>query len=198
MEVFCKGFETLNKSPLLKTYSFKTHRVFLYATTGELRDQRQAIRGLIKDQLKALDIHLTPIELEQLKDLNHRPRFFSGFYVSVSHSKSMGVFAIGKGPCGVDVESKSRIRKALVERVSSREDVKNALEFPYLWTAKESAFKLLSPIHHSLKVLSEISKIHWQREGEGGWDFTIQNPIPVVGRTWDDGETIVSISLLKD
>lgn len=99
------------------------------------------------------------------KDIND---FFQGINVpprgqlSISHSPSGGAWVYSKKgeAIGIDVESKQRIQKRTVARVSSELELQEAPQPAYIWTGKEAVFKSLWPNNSNL-VISHIRLKNW-------------------------------------
>ena len=92
---------------------------------------------------------------------------FSNPLSSISHCPGGSGYAIAEGvqarSIGFDLEVLSRIRPAIVERVSTPGEVRAAPRSEALWVAKESAFKALNH-HWSLAVMAEARIGDWKVE----------------------------------
>ncbi|MBC86354.1 MAG: hypothetical protein CL677_04170 [Bdellovibrionaceae bacterium] len=100
-------------------------------------------------------------ELSTLKDLTQPPTL-SSYNLSLSHSGDYGGFIVTEKSvqCGFDMESKARIHKDLIARISSPEEMEEfGEEYRFIWAFKESCFKALNKnIHLKLVVELQFSK----------------------------------------
>lgn len=154
-------------SPELKHLSF-------YVFVSEIFSSRQAnsrllVRKEILNKLSELGF-FTENELLQsgwhnkISDLNFIPTKITiaqkTIYTSVSHCPTLGGFVLCSVPIGFDLEVASRLKPLTVARISTQEEMQRFSKYFYwLWPAKESAFKALSPLDQELKTLSQI-QIH--------------------------------------
>jgi hypothetical protein len=98
---------------------------------------------------------------------------------SISHATGAGGYAYLPElnyQIGFDVELRSRVRPALVNRICKNKDELLAARLPEnLWVAKESAFKALQG-ETQPKVISEIEIDHWTMHDQNIETFFIKNP----------------------
>ncbi len=91
--------------------------------------------------------------------------------LSISHSPAGGAWVFSK-KCegiGIDVESKQRIKKETVERISIDAEVSMAPKHSSVWTGKEAVFKSLWP-QNSDVVVSMIFLKSWKANSDF-WTF---------------------------
>lgn len=83
--------------------------------------------------------------------------------VSISHCPLAGGYALGSpnATLGFDLEDATRVRPAVVARVSLAHELTEAPSVPLLWTAKESAFKALRGVQQPA-VVSELKITGWR------------------------------------
>lgn len=137
------------------------------------QEYRYEIRRGLLDRLLALGHSVSALETASLLDLSRPPRI-EGWHISVSHCTEIGGFALARASqadagLGFDVETESRVRPALVARVSSPEELRQAPSPACLWAAKESLFKALDG---AVKLVSELTISSWQPLSvQGAWLF---------------------------
>jgi len=76
---------------------------------------------------------------------NGKPVLSNGQYISISHSGPFVVIAVWQEPVGIDIEKNQPKLKKIANRFISDEDYYNQQlnnELHWLWTAKESIYKL--------------------------------------------------------
>lgn len=130
---------------------------------------REALRkGLIRDLRDRGCLRET--DRTDLADLS-RPPELAGFGVSISHSPLLGGYLISeRARIGLDIEEKNRLRRDIVARVCSQDEIAAAPHWSFLWSAKEAAYKAL-PRDRQPPVISEISVLHWRTVGDGAWRY---------------------------
>jgi hypothetical protein len=137
------------------------------------QEYRHEIRRGLLARLLASGHSVSALETASLLDLSRPPRI-EGWRISVSHCAEIGGFALARASqadagLGFDVETESRVRPALVARVSSPEELHKAPSPACLWVAKESLFKALDG---AVKLVSELTISSWQPQGpQGAWLF---------------------------
>lgn len=117
---------------------------------------RHNIRAQLLLQLSELN-DTTPKNV--VFDLTKPPRLNS-YYVSISHSQTIGGFALSKKIIGFDIEDLSRVNETLIQRVAKKSP--EPPPFPAaLWCALEASFKAFSivadPVH-----FTEITVSDWE------------------------------------
>lgn len=127
---------------------------------------REAIRSSIAQtlvQLEAGDLHM-------LTDLKQHPRPMH-WSVSVSHTQEFGGWMAVPRPLqvGWDAELRSRIKKAIVDRVCSADEIEAAPEFAYLWCAKEAFFKSLED--EQPLAIPQLTIVDWKAAGANLWHW---------------------------
>lgn len=145
--------------------------IFLNPAWGNNRGLlREALRLALQDETWAAFVSTE--ELAAVLDLNHVPHF-SQISVSISHTASLGGFAISQRPVGFDLEAQSRISDRAVRRVSSDAEVAAAPSPAHLWVAKEAAYKAL---RHGQQpaVISDVEMVGWKLE-KNFWRFQVMN-----------------------
>ena len=95
--------------------------------------------------------------------------------ISISHGHQYSGFAWTKKPrrIGIDIESSSRIKPPLIERISSKEERERLLTPSYIWSAKEAAWKACQEIY-SIEVLSQIETHSWKQLKPQALQFKVQ------------------------
>ena len=100
---------------------------------------------------------------------------------------------------GFDLELKSRISTAIVQRVSTENEVSIAPDLKFIWCAKEAAFKALSAF---VTTVSDFEVVNWQSQNETGlWTYRITSKKTLVqthniGFVFQDSTQIYSIYFL--
>lgn len=131
-------------------------------------------RLLIRQYLKNyLQNRLTLPEHDQLMDLEWIPSF-PHTYISISHTKDMGLIATAPVPVGIDIESIARVQARAVARVSNPEEVTAAPTPAHLWAAKEAAFKALYSFDQP-SVVSQITIGDWRKIDSQTETFSLLN-----------------------
>jgi len=137
--------------------------IFLSANWGSLVDgHRNEIRTELYKKTKDasfLDLQKVP-KSEQ-------------FFVSISHSKSLGGYALHlKKEIGFDVEDTERIKPEIIKRISTGKDDKLFDQYTskYLWVIKEAAFKLMQG---ACDVMTEVEVQNFDKIGERSYLGTL-------------------------
>jgi hypothetical protein len=125
-------------------------------------DNRVKIRQAISDKTKHEDVH----------DLKSRPLLPNQF-VSISHCKSLGGFALADHPVGLDIEETQRVELKNALRIQNIHDDMNFPHPAALWAAKEAVFK--SYVKDQPDVLTQVSIKGWERESEGCYTFSCKS-----------------------
>jgi len=99
----------------------------------------------------------------RLLDLNIVPELPSGF-VSISHCRTLGGYALSKYPVGFDIEESSRVEWRFLERMWNPKDEKGPTAALH-WCAKEAVFKGLGAQQPA--VISDIGIHAWKPQGAG-------------------------------
>lgn len=103
----------------------------------------------------------------RLLDLNLVPELPSGF-VSISHCRTLGGYALSKYPVGFDIEETARVEWRFLERMWNPQDEKGPSAALH-WCAKEAVYKGLGV--HQPAVISDIGIQAWKPLG-AGYSFT--------------------------
>lgn len=82
-------------------------------------------------------------------------------YNSISHSQDIGIIAAADKNIGVDVEQISRVKEAVIARMSTEIEVKAAPDFACLWAAKEASFKALMNFKQPM-IMAGLQIGEWQ------------------------------------
>ncbi len=109
---------------------------------------RQNIRHCLATKLSS---HFSRVQLAQLYDLNRRPEA-SDRFISISHCKLLGGFALSQFRVGFDVEETQRISQAILKRVCDESELQDCPQLEFLWVAKEAGFKALSQEQPTLMI----------------------------------------------
>lgn len=137
--------------------------IFLSASWGSLVE---GYRNEIRTELYKKTKDASFLDLEKIPKSNN-------FFVSISHSKSLGGYALHlKKEIGFDVEDVSRISPDVIKRISNGRDHElfNEETGKYLWVIKEAAFKLMSG---SCDVMTEVEVKHFDKAGERSYLGTL-------------------------
>lgn len=78
------------------------------------------------------------------------------YYSSLSHTEELGLFVLDTAPIGVDYETKDRIKKEIIERVCTKEEMNLHTNIQLLWSIKEAAFKAI-PFIVQPKTMTDIT-----------------------------------------
>lgn len=115
-------------------------------------DLRKALYNFLKDKKN--------FAFEDVLDLRNVPQKIPvpgmDLYGSLSHTDTIGVFALDSLPVGVDFEDRTRVQKVLVERVCKAPEMKLNSNFQLLWSIKEASFKSI-PFIVQPKTITDIT-----------------------------------------
>jgi phosphopantetheinyl transferase (holo-ACP synthase) len=121
-------------------------------------NSRSALKNLLKkENFEVLDLQ-NDLQLNNFRELKNYP----DFYTSLSHTKELGAALLIKKSqvlaAGIDIEWSERILKEGTEKFYVNPHDQHQLLPIEIWTAKEAAFKALSPLHifPGVLVLSKI------------------------------------------
>jgi phosphopantetheinyl transferase (holo-ACP synthase) len=134
-----------------------THKIHHSAANGFINSRTALKHLLIQENLEVSHLE-TDLKLTNFRELHNYPLFFT----SLSHTKELGAAVLVKKSeamgIGIDIEWADREIKPGAEKFFVNEKDKNDLSLIELWTAKEAAFKALSPIgtYPGTLVLSKI------------------------------------------
>lgn len=134
-----------------------THEIY-HSNSDNFTNSRTALRNLLNRQgLQVLDFKID-LSLVNFRELTNYPKF----YTSLSHTKNLGAAVLAersevKG-IGIDIEWSDRIIKPGADKFYVNKEDQHKLSPIELWTAKEAAFKSLSPMNvfPGVLVLSKI------------------------------------------
>lgn len=158
-------------------------------------DHRQLIRD---DILKNFQTQLNSDEISSIQDLDSFPKTEKIFF-SISHNQDLGGYSVASLKHGFDLELKSRISTAIVQRVSTENEVSIAPDLKFIWCAKEAAFKALSTF---VTTVSDFEVVNWQSQNETGlWTYRITSKKTLeqthnIGFVFQDSTQIYSIYFL--
>lgn len=158
---------------------------------------RLMIRKHIVDTFKYL---LTPSECESVLDLKNIPTS-AQCYFSISHNLNNGGYAQSTSQIGFDLEDFNRVKPEVVQRVSTPHDIRQAPSTQYLWSAKESIFKLISQTIEKTNsdfVLSHINSISWNSSNLVDLFYTQYKQKAVIGALIKEENTIISIACFAE
>lgn len=84
--------------------------------------------------------------------------------ISLSHTRSMGAFAITEGTfdIGIDLEERPRLKNKVLERISSADERAICPSDEYLWVAKEACYKSLVN-HNQPQTMTQIKIEKWNK-----------------------------------
>jgi 4'-phosphopantetheinyl transferase EntD len=153
----------------------------------------QGHREKIRMDLKAALLEAGESEHPGLTDLRQPPRP-AKFSVSISHTQGFGAWIACARPqrIGLDIESRARIKREIVARVSTPSELAAAPRFEYLWCAKEAYFKAME--NDQPATISHLEVSGW-RERDGLFTFTGGKAISVEGFVLEFSPYILAIAL---
>jgi len=129
-----------------------------HSTADSFTNSRMALKKLLNNKgLEVLDLKLD-LALNNYRELPHYPQF----YISLSHTKEIGAAVLVEKTyvcgIGIDIEWEQRTIKPGAEKFFIHLEDRHNLRPIELWTAKEAAFKALSPLgtYPGTLVLSKI------------------------------------------
>ena len=99
--------------------------------------------------------------------------------ISVSHCPVLGGFVFSfnkKISLGLDMEQSHRVSLSVINRISTREEVKQAPARSLLWTAKEAVFKCVTSeeTDHKNLLLKDMLILKWEQRGTESRLFQFQ------------------------
>lgn len=147
------------------TWPIQDLKIYFSETVhSDLQDYRLIIRNEVSRTLKSLGF--LP---EDTLNLQAVPRH-SKVSISISHCPAGSLFAIQTKslPIGVDIESIRRIRRKVIERVSSPLEVEQCPNWRLLFTAKEAAWKA-NPNQQTAPTISHIETSYWKPLNENSY-----------------------------
>ncbi len=154
-EALAKVLPTIREDLHIPTLEIILYPEFAAAgPAGRLKIREEIIAALKSDEIEAQTLRM----LEHVPDLAHAS-------VSISHSRSLGGFALTRAPkpsIGFDVEDISRIHARAVARISKPEELTQAAA--RVWVAKEAAFKALKG---KPKVITALTTHAWRSVSAG-------------------------------
>lgn len=100
---------------------------------------KDLIREALKAQVSDLKYSSQDLVLDQSIPIHPE------LSISLSHTRSLGAFAITEGgfDIGIDLEERPRLKHKVLERISSPEERQICPSDEYLWVAKEACYKSL-------------------------------------------------------
>lgn len=133
-------------------------------------DYRINLRKHLHQYLQKLD---PTQDYSSVLELSTYPKEFKQLFVSISHCKDLGVFVVSSRPVGVDIEITSRLKKEVVQRVSTPAEMLLSDEPQLLWPAKEALFKC----ENRFQLMSEIKLDTWKKSQNRTYEFLSSNLI---------------------
>lgn len=148
-------------------------------------DHRKLLRAFIADHLC-----LQGEARKEVCDLTYPPQT-ADKKISLAHSLHIGVVGFADVAIGVDIEQTSRVTEKIVERISSKEEMKAAPSVADLWVAKEAAFKALYN-YEQPQIMSQVEIGAWQKHSSQIEIFHVTNVEKFsaphgVGAIWTSG-----------
>lgn len=118
---------------------------------------------------------------ESVRDLKQPPRS-QRWSISISHASHFGGWVASPLPLriGFDVEEGRRISQAVIERMSSPQEIAECPTPAFLWCAKEAYFKALA--QDQPQAITQLNIGNWQELGDGFFSFSASPHKP--GRGW--------------
>lgn len=155
---------------------------FIEGLGSQTADHRNMLRSRATSALKTRGLELPTNPADLSRPLQHKH-----LHMSLSHTVDASVLAWIQKPkkLGVDLELSERIQKAIVERVSTHEEISAAPDFRLLWPAKEAVFKAHSK---HLQVVGQVEICNWKALDDSSWQFS--------ARTSPSGEILDGSGLL--
>lgn len=156
-------------------------------------------RQLIRDEIsKNHKSDLNTEEILSIQNLDTYPKTSSVFFC-ISHNQELGGYSVASCKHGFDIELKSRISTAIVQRVSTEAELSSAPDSKFVWCAKEAAFKALSP---TVITVADLEVVDWQSQNETGlWAYRVTSKKTLdqtynLGFLFQDNTQIYSIYFL--
>lgn len=117
---------------------------------------------------------LDPIQdYSSVLDLTTYPKNFNHLFISISHCKDLGVYVVSSRPIGVDIEITTRLKKEVIQRVSTPAELLLSDEPLLMWPAKEALFKC----ENRFQFMSEIKLDTWKKSQNQTNEFLSSNLI---------------------
>lgn len=138
-------------------------------------------RTLIRRNLSLLLRHqAAQFDESAILDLS-RPPVVPDYAISISHTEGAGGFLYAKTHAhlrvGFDIESRERVRPAIVKRVLAPGEAFNESRITQHWCAKEAVVKALAHATGRLPLITDI-RISWIDDSRfvanGAWGFAIE------------------------
>jgi 4'-phosphopantetheinyl transferase len=144
----------------------------LYLQSGfgsENKDHRTLIRSAIVQNHSDV---LSKFEIQNIQNLDLLPTSEKIFF-SISHNQSLGGYSAADIQHGFDIELKSRIKEAIILRVSTQTEIIESPDLKFLWCAKEAAFKALG---NSDLIISDLNICDWKSQNKTGlWSYSVSS-----------------------
>lgn len=109
-----------------------------------------------------LSLDLSFAEKKEILDINKIPSLKKG-YLSISHSHDYGAYIISPSRIGLDIEHLDRLSEKVILRISRPTELKHCPNPLFLWSAKESAFKVFLNDEKKITTVSQISITSWSK-----------------------------------
>ncbi len=142
----------------LKLDLLEIHLDPLFAS--HVSNNRNSIRQNILNRYQE---QMTTEERLAVLDLNQRP-VSKNLFFSVSHMKHNGGYAVSNEKVGFDIEDISRISTDVIRRISTTAEIDLAPQIEFLWSAKESSFKVIGETKDL--VFTDIRITHWMKQND--------------------------------
>ncbi len=152
---------------------------------------RNSIRQSLNETLRTLSNE----DQKLLADLGEPPRLRE-WSVSISHTHNIGGWVALKRPAqiGWDVELKSRIKSAIIERVCSEREREEALQPELLWCTKEAYYKALED--EQPLAITQLSITGWRSLSANLSAWTGIGPRNGEGLVIDSGEWLMAACVI--
>lgn len=167
---------------------------------GESSYRTKIRRNILRDvsnQTNGLSLK-TAQDKKNILDLS-QPPIIEGLGLSIAHCKSIGGYLISSThlDIGLDFEDQRRIKKDIVARVSSQQELKEAPDTSLIWGAKEAAYKALLR-REQPETISGISVTNWKKLKENYWQFNARlraEPTEILGQgiIWIETDLIATV-----
>jgi len=149
---------------------------------------RENIRASIQETLKTGDG-------AAISDLETPPRPLQ-WSVSISHSAQFGGWLAIHLPAriGFDIEDSARIRKEVIERMSTPQEIAECPNAAFLWCAKEAYFKSLA--QDQPQAITQLNISDWRQIDPGVHSFIASPHKPGMGWIVEDGPLLYGVCLV--
>ncbi len=147
----------------------------------EMGSSNPEYRTLIRQSLSSqLRHHAAQFDENAIFDLS-RPPVVPGYAISISHTEGAGGFLYAQAHAhqriGFDIESRERVRPAIVKRVLAPDEAFDEGRVARHWCAKEAAVKALAHATGRLPLITDI-RISWLDDSRfvanGAWGLAIE------------------------